>query len=63
MTILLMYDVTLAKHRSKVVKLCEAEGLGRLQKSVFVGQVKRDDLDVFKRKLSSSINSDSVSVA
>lgn len=56
MVILVIYDIVGTKQRNKVIKNCEAEGLVRIQKSVFLGEIDRSCLEVIKRKLYFAIN-------
>jgi CRISPR-associated protein Cas2 len=40
-----IYDITKNKIRTKVAKLCKGYGLYRVQKSVFLGTLNRNQLD------------------
>ena len=40
-----VYDITENKIRNRVVKLCKGYGLYRVQKSVFIGDLNKNQLD------------------
>lgn len=51
MVILVIYDIAETKNRNQVIKICEAEGLVRVQKSVFLGKIDKKYFEIMKRKL------------
>lgn len=45
MLLWVIYDITEDKVRNKVIKVCKNQGLYRVQKSVFLGDVEESALD------------------
>ena len=45
MVVWLIYDISDNKIRNKIVKLCKDYGLYRVQKSVFLGTLNRNEID------------------
>ena len=41
----IVYDITVNKVRSKVAKICKGYGLYRVQKSAFLGDINRNQID------------------
>jgi CRISPR-associated protein Cas2 len=40
-----IYDITCNKKRNKIAKMCKGYGLYRVQKSVFLGTLNRNEID------------------
>lgn len=40
-----IYDISENKIRNKIIKLCKNYGLYRVQKSVFLGDINKNDID------------------
>jgi CRISPR-associated protein Cas2 len=57
-----IYDISKTKTRNKIVKYCKNIGLYRVQKSVFLGDISKNDIDCLKLRSEEIIdkNSDSV---
>ena len=47
----IIYDISLDKARLKTAKLCQQLGLRRVQKSVFLGKVKKRKLEHFRQEV------------
>lgn len=43
-----MYDISNTKIRNKVVKICKDKGLYRVQKSIFLGELNKNQKDEIK---------------
>jgi CRISPR-associated protein Cas2 len=43
-----MYDISVTKTRNKAVKACKNRGLYRVQKSIFLGQLNKNEKDELK---------------
>ncbi|MFH0702386.1 MAG: CRISPR-associated endonuclease Cas2 [bacterium] len=57
-----IYDISSTKIRNKIVKLCKNVGLYRVQKSVFLGDIKTNELDELKIQSEDIINLETDSV-
>jgi CRISPR-associated protein Cas2 len=57
-----IYDITVNKTRSKIAKTCENKGLYRVQKSVFLGKLNRNQIDELKIMCEDVINTETDSV-
>ena len=42
-----MYDISVTKTRNKAVKACKNKGLYRVQKSIFLGELNKNQKDIF----------------
>ena len=45
MLVWLIYDISVNKIRNRVIKYCKNAGLQRVQKSVFLGNIEKNELD------------------
>lgn len=45
MLVWVVYDISEAKKRTKVAKVCKGYGLYRVQKSVFLGTLNKNEID------------------
>lgn len=57
-----IYDISKNKIRNKVVKATEHKGLYRVQKSVFLGTIERNQLDELKMQVEDLIEEETDSV-
>lgn len=57
-----IYDISKNKIRNKVVKITLGKGLYRVQKSVFLGTIERNQLDELKMQISDLIDEETDSV-
>lgn len=57
-----IYDITETKIRNKIVKLVQEYGLYRVQKSVFLGNIEKNDLDEIILQSEELINKETDSV-
>ena len=57
-----IYDITKDKIRNKVAKTCKGYGLYRVQKSVFLGDINRNQLDELALKSEELIEEETDSV-
>lgn len=57
-----MYDISDNGIRNKVVKVCKNKGLYRVQKSIFLGQMNKNDKDEFKIMIEKLVNNNTDSV-
>lgn len=57
-----IYDIVETKKRSKVAKACKGYGLYRVQKSVFLGSLNRNQIDEIALKCQDIIDEDEDSV-
>jgi len=62
MIVWVVYDIVDNKKRSKIAKQCLEIGLYRVQKSVFLGNITKNDRDVLKLYIEEIINKDEDSV-
>jgi CRISPR-associated protein Cas2 len=53
-----IYDIESDKARTRVAKYCKQAGLYRVQLSVFLGSLSRNDKDVLALKIEQEINVD-----
>lgn len=58
MTAWVIYDIESDKARSRVAKYCKQAGLYRVQLSVFLGTLSRNDKDALALKIEQQINLD-----
>ena len=58
----LIYDISNDKTRSKIAKACKNKGLYRVQKSVFLGTLNRNQIDELKIMCDDIIDPDADSV-
>lgn len=52
----IIYDISLDKARNKTAKLCKQLGLRRVQKSVFLGKVKKRKLKHFRKEVAALVD-------
>ena len=57
-----IYDIVKDKIRNKVAKITLGKGLYRVQKSVFLGTIERNQLDEMKMQISDLIDKETDSV-
>ena len=57
-----VYDIVDNKKRSKIAKACQNKGLYRVQKSVFLGTLNRNQLDELGLKCLDAIDEDADSI-
>lgn len=57
-----IYDITENKVRNRMVKICKAYGLYRVQKSVFLGELNKNDSDSIALEAEGLIDTDVDSV-
>ena len=57
-----MYDITDNSKRERVIKICKGYGLYRVQKSVFLGTLNRNELDSVALECDEVIDTDTDSV-
>jgi len=62
MLVWVIYDIIENKVRSKVAKACKGAGIYRVQKSVFLGELDKNQIDQLTLKIKSSINKNKDSV-
>jgi len=58
----IIYDVCVDKKRTRIAKACKEKGLYRVQKSVFLGTLNKNQLDELKIMCEDIINPDEDSV-
>lgn len=58
MTIWVMYDIEKDKARTRVAKYCKQAGLYRVQLSVFLGTISRNDKDALALQIEQEIDED-----
>ncbi len=56
MTVWVFYDISKNKVRNKISKLCLQIGLKRMQKSIFLGKVRRREIERFRKEVNKRIN-------
>ena len=52
----IIYDISNDKARNKTAKLCKHLGLRRVQKSVFLGKVKKHKLKLFRQEAAALVD-------
>lgn len=52
----IIYDISLDKARLKTAKMCQQLGLRRVQKSVFLGKVKKRKLEHFRQEVAALVD-------
>ncbi|OQY07999.1 MAG: CRISPR-associated endonuclease Cas2 [Fusobacteriia bacterium 4572_132] len=57
-----IYDISKTKIRNKIVKLAQEHGLYRVQNSVFLGNIEKNDLDEIALQSEELINEETDSV-
>jgi len=57
-----VYDIVDTKKRSKIAKACKGYGLYRVQKSVFLGDINRNEIDELAMRCEDVIKKDEDSV-
>lgn len=57
-----IYDIAETKIRSKIAKICKDKGLYRVQKSVFLGTLNRNQVDEMSIQFEDLIDAESDSV-
>jgi len=57
-----VYDITDSRRRESVVRICKGYGLYRVQKSVFLGNLNRNELDSIALECEEIIDEDTDSV-
>ena len=62
MLVWVIYDIIENKVRSKVAKACKGAGIYRVQKSVFLGELDKNQIDQLTLKIKSFINKNKDSV-
>ncbi len=62
MLVWLIYDISINKTRNKIIKYAEQKGLYRVQKSVFLGNITKNDFDELKLQSEELINKKTDSV-
>lgn len=62
MLVWVVYDIIDDKSRGKVAKACKGAGIYRVQKSVFLGELNRNQIDELKLKIEGFINKNKDSV-
>lgn len=58
----IVYDITQNKARSRVAKICKGYGLYRVQKSAFLGDINRNQIDELALKCKELTDKDKDSV-
>jgi CRISPR-associated protein Cas2 len=53
-----IYDISKTKTRNKIVKYCKNIGLYRVQKSVFLGNISKNEIDCLKLQSEEVIDND-----
>ena len=56
MLVWVMYDIADDKIRRKAIKICKNEGLYRVQKSIFLGDIEENDFDEVKLRLEDTVD-------
>lgn len=56
MYVWVIYDIKLNKTRNKIIKYCKECGMYRVQKSVFFGNIYKDDLFSLKTNINNIMN-------
>lgn len=62
MLVWFIYDITKNKERTKIAKMCKGYGLYRVQKSVFLGNLNKNEIDEIALKSQELINGKTDSV-
>ncbi len=62
MIVWVMYDIKKDRNRSKVSKICEKAGLYRVQYSVFLGTLEKNEKDELKLEIEELIDEEKDSV-
>jgi CRISPR-associated protein Cas2 len=62
MLVWFIYDITENKERTKIAKMCKGYGLYRVQKSVFLGNLNKNEIDEIALKSQELINEETDSV-
>lgn len=62
MLVWVVYDITKDKPRSRVAKICKDYGLYRVQKSAFLGDMNRNQIDELILKFKELVDTESDSV-
>jgi len=57
-----IYDISKTKIRNKIIKFCKNKGLYRVQKSVFLGDINKNELDELKLQSENEIEPETDSV-
>ena len=58
----MVYDITENRNRESVIKICKGYGLYRVQKSVFLGDLNRNELDSLALECGDVVDLDTDSV-
>jgi len=58
MIVWVLYDIKKDKARTRVAKLCKISGIYRVQYSVFLGTLERNELDTLKIQIEELIDKD-----
>lgn len=59
---MVVYDISDDKVRNKIVKKCKEVGLYRIQKSIFLGEVSKEDVFVLEKFIDDKIDKETDSV-
>ncbi len=62
MLLWVIYDIVKTKKRTKVAKICKGYGLYRVQKSVFLGNLNRNEIDELSLRCEDIIDKENDSV-
>jgi CRISPR-associated protein Cas2 len=62
MLVWFIYDITKNKERTRIAKMCKSYGLYRVQKSVFLGNLNKNEIDEIALKSQELINNKTDSV-
>jgi CRISPR-associated protein Cas2 len=62
MLVWVVYDISKDKVRNRVAKMCKDSGLYRVQKSAFLGDMNKNQIDELLLKLKELVNSETDSV-
>ena len=57
-----MYDISETRTRNKAVKICKNKGLYRVQKSIFLGVLNKNDKDELKIMMEQIVDEDTDSI-
>lgn len=57
-----LYDISEDKHRTKAAQCCQQAGLYRVQKSVFLGDLNKNQIDQLTLQLEEQMDTDSDSI-
>lgn len=54
----LLYDIPSQKKRLQLVRLCKDNGLTRIQKSCFFGEIKKSAVESFQKEIEKLVDAD-----